>query len=130
MKVRLAVCFVASMLLVGCSYHYPLEAVERNGRIAFEPKDDHGTGCFADFKVTSEAGEVVWEVDAGQYLPPPCENKLPLIYGVVPEGMQERVRAAPMRSGVLYRIEAWDGDSYSGAFRFGQGIVQNIEEHP
>lgn len=128
MRVRLAVCFFVCTVVGGCSYHYQLEAVERDGRLVFEAKGDHGTGCFADFKVTSEAGEVVWDIDAGRYLPPPCENRLPITYGVVPEGMLERVRAAPLRVGVLYRIEAWDADGYSGAFRFGRDIVENIEE--
>jgi hypothetical protein len=116
------------MLLAGCSYHYQLQVVERNGWVAFEAEGDQGTGCFSDLKVTSEAGEVVWELDAGQYLPTPCENKLPLRYGVVPGGMQERVKAVPLRAGVLYRIEAWDGDSYSGAFRLGRGLIENLEE--
>ena len=129
MNFRVALGFGLSMLLAGCSYHYELEAVEKNGRILFQPKDEHGTGCFSDFKVTNETGEVVWELDAGQYLPPPCDNKLPVIYGVIPRDMKERVKAAPLQAGILYKIEAWDGDSYSGAFRFRQGVVvENISE--
>lgn len=128
MNCRFALCFALPMLLIGCSYHYELEAVERNGRIAFEPKDDEGTGCLSDLKVTTGTGGLVWEVDAGEYLPPPCDNKFPVIYGTVPAGMNERVKAVPLRAGILYRVEAWDGDRYSGAFRFRQGILVNINE--
>ncbi|MGH6782497.1 MAG: hypothetical protein ACREB5_10385, partial [Sphingomonadaceae bacterium] len=98
-------------------------------RIAFEAKGSRGTGCFSNFRIISGTGEVVWSLDAGAYLPPPCDNKLPVIYGAVPTGMHERVKATPLRAGVLYRIEAWDGDTYSGAFRFRQSIViENIDE--
>jgi hypothetical protein len=126
MKFRLALGFALSMLVAGCSFHYELEAVVRDGRLLFQPKDHQGTGCFSDFTIRSETGEVVWEVGAGQYLSPPCDNRLPVIYGVVPAGMEERVRAEPLRDGVLYRIEAWDGDSYSGAFWLRQGMVVNV----
>lgn len=95
------------------------------------PEKDKGTGCFSDFKVTGDTGEVVWELDAGQYLPPPCESKFPIIYASVPRGMIEKVKAQPLRADVLYKVEGWDGDSYSGAFRFRQSIVvDNVKEVP
>lgn len=110
-------------VLTGCSYHYDLKAVEMDGTIAFVPKADRGTGCFSDFRVETEAREVVWALDAGQYLPPPCDNKFPIRYGSVPHGMVEKVKAKPLKAGMLYRLQGWDGDSYAGAFRFRQGIV-------
>ncbi len=126
---RLAVTLSLALALTGCSYHYDLKAVELNGRIAFVPKKDKGTGCFSDFKVSNDAGEVVWELDAGQYLPPPCGSKFPIIYASVPHGMTEKVKAQPLRAGALYKVEGWDGDSYSGAFRFRRGVViDNIED--
>lgn len=127
MRARFVLC-LGLILLAACSYHYELKAVERNGRIIFEPKDDRGTGCFSDFNVTAESGEVTWDFIVGQYLPPPCKNELPVIYGRVPAGANERVKAAPLRPGILYKVEAWDGDSYSGAFRFREGVVvENID---
>jgi len=129
MSVRLGVSLSFLMLVAGCSFDYELQAVERSGRIAFEPKDDQGTGCLWDFTVTSETGEVVWRLDGGTYQPPPCDNKLPILYGVVPAGMKELVHALPLRAGVLYRIEGLDGDHYHGAFRFKQAIiVENLGE--
>ena len=60
---------------------------------------------------------------------PACDNILPVTYGVVPAGMQERVKATPLRPAELYWIEAWDGSRYSGAFRITRdGIVEKIEE--
>jgi hypothetical protein len=118
-----------TVALTGCSYHYNLKAVELNGRIAFVPVKEKGTGCFADFKVTSETGEVVWELATSEYLPAPCQSDFPIIYGTAPHNMSERVKAKPLRAGLTYRLEGWDGDSYSGAFRFHEGIVvENIRE--
>ena len=117
-----------TLALSGCSYHYGLQAVALEGRVAFVPQKAKNTGCFSEFKVTGEAGEVIWELEAGQYLPPPCENKFPIIYGSAPRGMTETVKARPLRDGVLYRAEGWDGDSYSGAFRVrGRAGVDNLE---
>ena len=117
------------LVLLGCSYHHDLKAIELNGRIAFVPTKDKTPGCFADFKVTSETGEVVWDLSAGQYFAPPCQSDFPVIYGTVPHAMTERVKAKPLIAGVTYRVEGWDGDSYSGAFRFRQGIVvENMKE--
>jgi hypothetical protein len=126
--------FVAGLLalaLTGCSYHYDLKALELNGRIAFVPVKEKSTGCFADFKVTADTGEVVWDLAASQYLPPPCQSDFPVVYGTVPHDMTERVKAKPLAAGVTYRVEGWDGDSYSGAFRFRPGIVvENVKAAP
>ncbi|CAA9515882.1 MAG: hypothetical protein AVDCRST_MAG31-1279 [uncultured Sphingomonas sp.] len=128
MRLPLSVGMSLALALTGCSYHYDLRAVELNGTIAFVPVKDKGTGCFSRFTVESDEGEIVWEVMAGQYLPPPCESRFPILYASPPPGMTEKVKAKPLRAGVLYKIEGWDGDSYSGAFRFRQGIViQNVE---
>lgn len=112
-----------ALILAGCSYHYDLRAVVLNGKIAFVPRDEKSTGCISDFNVTTETGEVVWELDAGRYLPPPCVNRFPIVYGSVPQGMVEKVPAKPLRAGMLYKVEGWDGDTYSGAFHFHEGIV-------
>lgn len=115
--------------LTGCSYHYDLKAIELNGRIAFVPLKDKGSGCFADFKVTSDTGEVVWKLDAGQYLSSPCDSDFPVVYGAAPRAMTEKIKAKPLKVGVTYKVEGWDGDSYSGTFRFRQGIVvDNIKQ--
>jgi hypothetical protein len=45
--------------------------------------------------------------------------------------MMERVKAKPLLAGVTYKVEGWDGDNYSGAFRFRQGIlVDNVKDAP
>ena len=120
-----------ALSLVGCSYHYDLKAVELNGKIAFLPAKDKGSGCFASFKVTNEAGELIWDLTAGQYFSPPCESDFPIVYGSVPRKMTERVKAKPLQAGVLYKLEGWDGDRYTGAFRFRQGIVvDNVKTTP
>jgi hypothetical protein len=117
------------LALVGCSYHYDLKAIELGGKIAFMPEKEKGTGCFSYFYVTNEAGELVWKLDAGRYLPPPCEDMFPIVYGSVPNGMTDTVPAQPLRAGVLYKVDGWDGDAYSGAFRFRQGIIiVNVDE--
>jgi hypothetical protein len=125
MRRRFKACVTSALALslIGCSYHYDLKAVELNGKIAFVPAKDKGSGCLANFKVTSEAGEVVWDLTAGQYFSPPCQSDFPIVYGSVPRNMRERVKAEPLRAGILYKLEGWDGDRYSGAFRFRQGIV-------
>ena len=49
----------------------------------------------------------------------------------VPHDMTERVKAKPLAAGVTYRVEGWDGDSYSGAFRFRKGVVvENVKAAP
>lgn len=117
------------LALFGCSYHYDLKAIELNGRIAFVPVKDKSSGCFYHFTVTSETGQVVWDLYAGQYLPPPCQSDFPVVYGTVPHDMNEHVKAKPLIPGVTYKVEGSDGGFYSGAFRFGQGIiVDNVKE--
>lgn len=67
--------------------------------------------------LTDDKGQVVWDLDGGPYRPLPCINKFPVTYGQVPSGMKERVKARPLQPGAIYRIEASDGDGYSGSFR-------------
>jgi hypothetical protein len=126
MNLRVATFLTLPLLLAGCSFHYGLKAVERNGNIAFEPADDQGTGCLANLRVTTEAGAVMWELDAG-YFPPPCKSQFPVAYGIVPPGMTESVKAVPLRRGVRYDVKAWDGDGYSGTFRLHGGDLENLE---
>ncbi|MBV9529138.1 hypothetical protein [Sphingomonas sp.] len=123
MRSRLIALLPLSVALYGCSYHYDLRAVFQDGRVTVVPKNDKGTGCLWMFTVTSDQGRVVWDVDGGAYSPPPCDDKFPITYGQVPSGMKERVRAQPLQPGVTYRIEASDGDSYSGSFRLRRVLV-------
>lgn len=117
-----------ALSLSGCVYEYEIDAVELEGNIAFVPGKHKGTGCLNSFKVTSETGEVVWEIDSGRYLPPPCKTRFPVFYASIPSGFTEKVAAEPLKPGVLYNVEAWDGDMYSGAFRFRQGIIiENVD---
>ena len=128
MQWKPASAVLSALVLTACSYHFDLKVVELDGKIIFLAMDDQGTGCFSDFSVTNDAGQVMWHVEAAQYLPPPCDDKLPITYGVIPGGMTERVAAQPLRPEVLYKVEGWDGDSYSGAFRFRQErVIENIE---
>ncbi|SNS17653.1 hypothetical protein SAMN06295912_102120 [Sphingomonas laterariae] len=130
MHLKFTVILTIALSLTGCSYQYELKAIELNGKIAFVPMKDKGAGCFSRFVVTSETGEVVWKLDADRYIHDPCENNFPIIYGSVPRGgMAEIVKAKPLQAGIRYKIEGWDGDSYTGAFSFRQGIVvDNLED--
>jgi len=111
----------------GCSYSYTLKAEDQDGRIVFVPeiKDgrNQGTGCFASFVVETLAGEVMWEWSTKGYKDPPCQNLLPVTYGVLPAGVDEITRAKPLKLGVVYALAAWDGDSYHGTFRLRQGVI-------
>jgi hypothetical protein len=126
---RALALFAVSLLTASCSYHYTIAAVERAGAIVFEPRDDKGTGCFSDFSVAINDGPVVWKLRVDKYLAPPCQSKFPITYGVKPAGMFEEVKAAPLQPGMTYKVEGWDGDSYSGLFRLEQGItIENLSE--
>lgn len=116
------------LLLVGCSYFYELEAVVRDGRVAFVPKDgDGGTGCLDDFSVSDADGRIVWHVSAPHYIPPPCESRFPIVYSVVPAGMTEKVKPAALRAGLVYTVSGSDGDAYDGSFRYRRTIeVENL----
>lgn len=129
MRCRALILIAMLLATTSCSYHYAIAAVEQAGKIVFLPKDEKGTGCFSDFSVQAEGGPVVWELSIGRYLPPPCDNKFPITYGAVPAGMTEKVKAVPLQAGTIYVIEGWDGDSYSGRFRFKRSIViDNLPE--
>jgi len=121
--------FASALATAGCSYHYDIVAVEQFGAIVFEPAKDTGSGCFVEFSVKDQKGNVMWEVASGKYLPPPCDSKFPITYGATPQGMTERVKPVPLQTGITYRAEGWDGDNYSGAFRLRRGvIVDNMTE--
>jgi hypothetical protein len=117
-----------ALTLQGCSYHYDLRAVFKEGKVTIVPKKDKGTGCLWMFTVTNDKGQVVWELDGGPYRPSPCDNKFPITYGQVPSGMKERIKAQPLQPGITYRVEASDGDGYSGSFRLRRVLV--IDEAP
>ena len=114
---------LACMPAAACSYQYRIAAIERAGAIVFEPDGAQGTGCLSDLTVHARNGAAVWAVRAAGYRAPPCVSRFPLTYGVTPTGMSERVKAAPLRPGTVYVVEAWDGDSYSGSFRLDRRIV-------
>ena len=116
-----------ALLLGGCSYGYTLKADTHDGKVIFTPelstsRRSQGRGCFANFTVKTKAGETVWEWGSDKYAPGPCQNLLPVTYGVAPAGLKEATRAKPLQLGVDYVIEAWDGDSYTGSFRLQRGI--------
>ena len=115
---------LASLLvlaLVGCSKDYPVEAVFIEGKLHFRAQDKLN-GCLNRFRVESEAGEVMWEVE-GDFRSSPCADNFPLQYGMDPKGLTSRVAAKPLRPGVLYKIEGSDGDRYYGVFRYRRTIV-------
>jgi hypothetical protein len=118
------------LLLAGCSYQYDLVAVERGGAIVFQPAKKHGNGCLSDMTIESENGEIMWRLDAGKYraADPDCPSSFPVTYGVAPHGLPQQAPAKALKPGVLYFVQAWDGDSYTGAFRFKQGII--VENDP
>jgi hypothetical protein len=116
-----------TLLLGGCSYGYTLKAEAKDGKVTFTPEPtsgrrSQGTGCLSSFTVKTKGGETVWEWGSEKYTPSPCQNLLPVTYGVVPGGLQEATKAKPLRLGVEYVVEAWDGNSYTGSFRLEQGV--------
>ena len=115
---------LASLLvltLAGCSKAYPVEAVFIGGKLHFQAEDKLN-GCLNHFRVETEAGEVMWQLE-GDFRSSPCKDNFPLEYGVVPEGLKSRVAAKPLKADVLYKIEGSDGDRYYGAFRYRRTIV-------
>lgn len=119
----------ASLLATGCSYHHAIVAVERAGAVIFVSKDGKGTGCLSSFSVTDKRGRVVWRLNSASYLAPPCQSKFPITYGVKPAGMSETVKAIPLQRGSTYKLEGWDGDSYSGLFRLKlDTTIENLPE--
>jgi hypothetical protein len=128
MRTRLVAVLPVAFALFGCSYHYDLRAVFQDGKVTIIPEKNKGTGCLWMFTVTDDKGQVVWDLDGGPYRPPPCESKFPIKYGQVPSAMKERVKSRPLQPGVTYRVEASDGDGYSGSFRLRRVLV--IDEVP
>ena len=113
--------FALTLAVAGCSYSYPVEAVFIRGKLHFVAEEKLN-GCLNDFRVTSEAGEVMWAVE-GDFRASPCEDSFPLAYGLVPRGLTSRSAAKPLKAGVLYKIEGSDGDRYYGAFRYRRQVV-------
>ena len=85
--------FVLTLAVAGCSYSYPVEAVLISGKLHFQAKEKLN-GCLNDFRVESEAGEVMWAIE-GDFKSSPCENNFPLAYGVVRRGLTSRMAAKP-----------------------------------
>jgi len=113
--------FVLMLALAGCSRSYPLKAVFINGTLHFHAEEKLN-GCLSDFRVESEAGEVMWAID-GEFRSSPCEDNFPLAYGLAPRGMTTQSPAKPLQAGALYRVGGSDGDRYYGAFRYRRTLV-------
>jgi hypothetical protein len=109
------------MILAGCSYSYPVEAVFMDGKLHFRASGKLN-GCLNDLRVISEAGEVMWSVD-GEFRTSPCDDSFPVAYGVAPSGLRDRVAAKPLKAGVRYTVEGSDGDRYYGAFQYRRALV-------
>jgi hypothetical protein len=89
---------------------------------------DKLNGCLSTFRVASDAGEVMWEIE-GDLPSSPCVNNFPLVYGEVPQGLKTKVAAKPLRPGILYKLAGYDGDRYYGAFTYRHAIaVTNTPE--
>lgn len=118
---------IVSPLLAGCSYAYPVEAVFIQGKLHFVAKDKF-SGCLNDFRVVSEAGEIMWAITS-DFRSSPCPDNFPLAYGVAPIPLKTKAAAKPLKIGVRYRIEGSDGDRYYGAFFYRRvTVVTNTPE--
>ena len=125
-RAKLLMC-LSFLPALSCSNLYDMIAVEHDSTFAFQPKDDKGSGCLSDFSVSDNSGAVVWRISTETYIPPPCENRFPIVYGIVPKGMNEEITPAQLKPGTTYKMHAWDGDGYSGSFRFRRGlIIENL----
>ena len=110
-----------AMIVGGCSFSHPIEAVFIEGKLHFKA-DDQLNGCLNDFRVENGSGEVMWAI-RGPFRASPCENNFPLAYGVAPKGFEIQVAAKPLRAGVRYTMHGSDGDRYYGAFSYRQTVV-------
>jgi hypothetical protein len=121
MKLPLRPLAVVGLTLAGCSYAYPIEAVFINGKLHFRANEKLN-GCLNDLNVVSETGEIMWSIH-GEFRTSPCDDSFPVAYGVAPNGLQERVAAKPLKAGVRYTVDGYDGDSYYGAFQYRRAII-------
>ena len=126
MVLRRSLALFLVLTLVGCSMSYPVKAVFITGKLHFQP-DEKLNGCLNRFRVETEDGEVMWQLE-GSFRSSPCEDNFPLAYGTIPTGLTSRVAAKPLSEGVLYKVEGSDGDRYYGAFRYGRQQVINTPE--
>lgn len=127
MRSLLCVPMIVFPLLAGCSYSYPVEAIFIRDKLHFVAKDKLN-GCLNDFRIVSEAGEIMWAIES-DFRSSPCPDNFPLAYGVAPIPLKTKVAAKPLKVGVRYRIEGSDGDRYYGAFFYrGVTVVTNTPE--
>jgi hypothetical protein len=113
--------------LTGCSRSLPVEAVVIDGAISFIA-DEKLNGCLDTFRVVSDDGEVMWQIE-GEFRSSPCRDNFPLRYGVTPAELSTHTEPKPLRPGPLYRIAGSDGDHYYGAFRIApSGLIINTPE--
>lgn len=123
---RMAAPLVMLALLTACSRSLPVEAVLVSGAVQFVAQEKLN-GCLDHFRVTSDGGEVMWQI-AGQFRSSPCKDNFPLSYGVTPAELSTRTEPKPLQPGILYRIEGSDGDRYYGAFTIRSGTITNTPE--
>lgn len=118
---RLLIAPALCLVLTACPPpETPIRTVMLDGKLAFVT-DEGDPSCVASLEIWSESGEVIWSIETGRGrtgAPIPCGFKFPLRYGVVPTGMEEKIKAKPLQPGVAYGIEGDGIGSYRGAFRY------------
>jgi hypothetical protein len=119
-RMKRAVLAVA-LLLPGCSFSYPMEAMFVDGRLAFDAKR-HSSGCIDYFEITNSSGQTMWRVE-GKYQYPECKSSLPVVYGVVPHDTEQTAPLRHLRAGERYYIAGNDGDSYYGSFKLREVVA-------
>lgn len=107
----------ATLLVAGCTLDsYSIIAVSHDGGIAFEARD-RGVWPIGGGKVEDaidmlrvhHRGGTIWQIER---LPDPrCRRSgegstFPIVYSRVPDCFVQRVAPAPLRPGVLYRVES------------------------
>lgn len=117
-KISLLFTFIC-IIVIGCSYSYRVMAVYRGTELYFVEEDgDRSAGCLWHFSITSEKGEVVWEIHRYEPVSPPCKSVFPLKYGYAPIDFVVEVPPQPLKQGVRYRIRGSDGDTAEGSFSY------------
>lgn len=124
---------LCSLFLTGCSYDYPLKAVFREGELHFVAANNNwyfgDTGfCPNEVSLRSGTGQLVWQIATEDFIHP-C-NLFPLRVGDEPEGWSTVVPLQPLKSGELYIVSGWGGDSYHGAFRYEERWLRKVENDP
>lgn len=129
-RLRPALAALACAALASCGYNLPMRATFIDGGLAFVIASDASVqpGCLHQVIVSAASGESVWEAEG---MPArPCPAWTPLRYGLTPPGLALRVAPVRLRSGTLYVLSGYDGDTLHAAFRLhregGRLRVENL----